>query len=234
MNTTSNWIAIAMMSVLIAGCAGSTRDRNVYYSGFLGDYSDLVAGGDKQAERRYLRPHVDWASYSNVLLDPVTLWRGDESRSSGVTGHDAQVMANYFYQLIYRDLKAQGFEMVTTPSPDTLRVQVAITKLEESHVAMDVISSVVPATLALSSLDKMVTGKPAFVGEAAIEVKVTDAMSGVLLGAGVDHRVGGKLLQASHFTSWGEVQQIMQAWAGYGSYNLCELQKRSNCVKPKA
>jgi hypothetical protein len=117
--------------------------------------------------------------------------------------------------------------------PDTLRVQVAITKLEESHVVMDVMSTVIPATRALSGLDKLVTGKPAFVGEAAIEVKVTDAMSGELLGAGVDHRVGGKLLQASHFTSWGEVQEIMQEWAAYGSYNLCELQKRSNCIKAK-
>ena len=233
MNVTKSWIAFALVTLLAAGCAGTTRDRNVYYSGFLGDYSKLVEGGDKQAERRYLRPHVDWAAYNKVLLDPVTMWRGDASRSKGVSSHDAQMMANYFYQLIYKDLKAQGLEIVATPMPDTLRVQVAITKLEESHVVMDVVSSVIPATMALSGLDKLVTGKPAFVGEAAIEVKVTDAMGGELLGAGVDHRVGGKFLQASHFTSWGEVQEIMQEWAAYGSYNLCELQKRSNCIKPK-
>jgi len=232
MNAAKNWIALSLVTLLGAGCAGTTRDPNVYYSGFLGDYSKLVEGGDKQAERRYLRPHVDWASYNKVLLDPVTMWRGDESRSKGISSHDAQMMANYFYQLIYKDLKAQGLEIVVTPMPDTLRVQVAITKLEESHVVMDVVSSVIPATIALSGLDKLVTGKPAFVGEAAIEVKVTDAMSGELLGAGVDHRVGGKLLQASHFTSWGEVQEIMQKWAAYGSYNLCELQERSNCIKP--
>jgi hypothetical protein len=123
--------------------------------------------------------------------------------------------------------------MVTSPAPHTLRVQVAITKLEESHVVMDVVSSVVPVTLALSGLDELVTGKPAFVGEAAVEVKVADAMSGELLAAGVDHRVGGKVLSASHFTSWGEVQDIMQAWAAHGSYNLCTLQKRANCKQPK-
>ena len=78
----------------------------------------------------------------------------------------------------------------------------------------------------------MLTGKPAFVGEAAIEAKVMDAVSGELLGAGVAHRVGGKFLQASHFTSWGEVEDIMQYWAAHGSYNLCELQKRSTCKKP--
>ena len=37
------------------------------------------------------------------------------------------------------------------------------------------VSTVVPTLHALSSLDKLATGKPAFVGEAQIEVKVTDA-----------------------------------------------------------
>lgn len=225
-------IAFVLLTA-IAGCASTSRDRNVNYSGFLGDYSKLVAGDDQQAQRRYVRPHVDWAAYDKVLLDPVTLWRGDESRRNGASAADAQAMANYFYQVIKTALKGEGFEMVTAPATHTLRVQVAITKLEESHVVMDVVSSVVPVPLALSSLDKLLTGKPAFVGEAAVEVKVTDAMSGELLAAGVDTRVGGKFLEASHFTSWGEVQDIMLAWAAHGSYNLCMLQKRANCTQPK-
>lgn len=92
--------------------------------------------------------------------------------------------------------------MVTSPMLDTLRVQVALSKLNESHVVLDVVSTVVPVALALSGLDKAITGKPAFVGEAEIEFKVKDAVSGELLAAGVDHRVGGKFLQASHFSSW--------------------------------
>jgi len=223
-----------LSATLIAACADTTRDRNVDYSGFLGDYSMLLEGGDDQAQRRYVRPHVDWAAYSKVLLDPVTFWRGDESRKSGVSSQDAQAMTNYFYQVIYEDLKGQGFQMVTSPEPDTLRVQVALTKLKESHVVLDVVSTVVPATLVVSGLEKLVTGKPSFVGEAEIEVKVKDAVSGELVGAGVAHRVGGKFLQASHFSSWGEVDDMMQLWAAHGSYNLCELQKRTDCVKPKS
>ena len=227
-------LTVVLLAALIAACADTTRDRNVDYSGFLGDYSMLLKGGDDQAQRRYVRPHVDWAAYDKVLLDPVTLWRGEESRASGVSSHDAQMMTNYFYQVIYEDLKGQGFEMVTSPQADTLRVQVALTKLKESHVVLDVVSTVVPATLALSGLGKLVTGKPAFVGEAEIEVKAKDAMSGELLAAGVDHRVGGKFLHASHFSSWGEVEDMMRLWATHGSYNPCKLQARTDCVKPKS
>lgn len=137
-------LVAATLAISIAGCADTTRDRDVHYSGFLGDYSELVEGGRGQAQRRYLRPDVGWAAYDRVLLDPVMLWRGDESRRNGVSSDDAQTMMNYFYQVIYKDLEAQGLEMVTAPQANTLRVQVALTKLEESHVVLDVVSSVVP------------------------------------------------------------------------------------------
>lgn len=223
----------AVLTISISGCADTTRDRAVHYSGFLGDYSNLVKGDGEEAERRYLRPDVDWGSYDRVLLDPVMLWRGDESRHDGVSSQVAQAMMDYFYQVIYKDLEEQGLDMVTSPMADTLRVQVALTKLEESHVVLDVVSTVVPVGLALTGLGKLITGKPAFVGEAEIEFKVKDAVTGELLAAGVDHRVGGKFLQASHFTSWGEVQDMMQLWAVYGSHNLCKLQKRATCLEPK-
>lgn len=226
-------LAIALASTALAGCANTSRDRNVHYSGFLGDYSMLLEGGPDQAQRRYVRPDTDWAAYRKVLLDPVTFWRGDESRKDGVSAHDAQVLMNYFYAVIHKDLESQGFQLVDSPGPGTLRVQVALTKLGESHVVMDVVSSVVPATLALSSVDKLVTGKPAFVGEAEMEYKAKDAVTGELLAAGVDHRVGGKLLTASQFSSWGDVEKIMRLWASYGSYNLCKLQERTDCVQPK-
>ncbi len=223
----------SVLVISIAGCADTTRDPHVDYSGFLGDYSNLMEGDATQAERRYLQPGVDWGSYDRVLLDPVTLWRGNKSRQDGVSSHEAQVMMNYFYQVIYKDLEEQGLDMVTSPMPDTLRVQVAVTKLKESHVVMDVVSTVVPVGLVLTGLDKLITGKPAFVGEAEIEFKVKDAVSGELLAAGVDHRVGGKFLQASHLTSWGEVQDMMKLWAEWGSYNLCKLQERATCLEPK-
>lgn len=224
----------AILATLMVGCSNTTRDRNVDYSGFLGDYAMLEKGGSGQAERRYVRPDTDWASYSKILLDPVTLWRGDESKREGTPPHDAQKMVNYFYAVIKKDLQEQGIEMVSAPGSGTLRVQVAITKLDESHVALDLISSVVPVALVASGLEKVITGKPSFVGDAAIELKVTDALSGELLAAGVDRRVGGKLLTPSHFTSWGTVEDMMRLWASHGSYNLCMLQKRSSCQEPQS
>ena len=53
-----------------------------------------------------------------------------------------------------------------------------------------------------------------------------------LLAAAIDHRVGGKALDVSMLTSWGDVEAIMRLWANHGSYNLCRLQNRPSCTPP--
>ncbi|MGB8434195.1 MAG: DUF3313 domain-containing protein [Burkholderiales bacterium] len=223
-----------LAAVLVAGgCAATSRAPSAHESGFLGADYDLLRPGDrKQAQLVYLRSGVSWATYKNVLLDPVTVWKGKESTGQGISATDEQILVNYFYSVIRGALEKEGFMLVSVPQPGTLRVKVAITKAEESNVGMNVVSTVVPALHALSSLDQLATGKPAFVGEAQIEVKVTDSVTGQLLAAGIDHRVGGKALDASMLMSWGDVEAMMRLWAGHGTYNLCRLQNRANCVPP--
>lgn len=226
-------IGVLAMTVGISSCTPTSRARDVDRTGFLGaDYALLKPGDARQAQRRYLRPGVDWSAYRHILLDPVTLWKGRESTGKGISAANEQMLVNYFYSVIHGALDKEGFSLVSAPGPDTLRVKVAITKAEESDVALNVISTVIPTLHAASSLDKLATGKPAFVGEGQVEVKVTDALTGTLLAAAIDHRVGGNVLDASTMSSWGDVENMMRLWAGHGSYNLCRLQNRSNCVPP--
>ena len=229
------WVVVGLSAVMLAagGCTQSSRAPVVKDSGFLGaDAALLKPGKEDQAQLVYQRPGVNWTIYRKILLDPVTLWKGRQSTGRGISAQDEQMLVNYFYSVIRGALEKEGFSLVSAPEPATLRLKVAITKAEESDVALNVISTVVPALHALTSLDKLATGKPAFVGEAQIEVKATDALSGELLGAGIDHRVGGKELNASTMTSWGEVEAMMRLWANHGAYNLCRMQKRDNCVAP--
>lgn len=226
------WSALAAALVL-GGCAATSRAPGVERSGFLGvDYDLLKPGNDQQAQLRYVRPGADWAAYHKILLDPVTIWKGKESSGQGISAHDEQILVNYFYSVIRGALEKEGLKLVSLPEAGTLRVQVAVTKANEANVALNVVSTVVPQLRLVSSLDQLATGKPAFVGEGQVEVKVTDALTGELLAAGIDHRVGGKTLDASTFQSWGDVEAMMRLWADHGAYNLCLLQKRKGCIAP--
>ena len=218
----------------LVACAQTIPVRHVQESGFLGaDAAKLHQGGKGEPALFYRQPNVNWASYTRLMLDPVTFWRPPDAHDQGMSHADAQTLANYFYNLIYQTF-AQELDMVQTPQPHTLRAKVAITKAEPSHVVLDVVSTVVPQLHAVSALDRLVTGKPAFVGAVRIEVKVTDATTGELLYASVAERVGGKSLDAEHFKAWGDVEQALQFWTNHAAYRLCELQHRSTCVEPKS
>lgn len=232
--------ALMLAIAVLAACAATKQARDVTPSGFLGDiYPKMRKGGENEALLLYRSPDVHpgmHGGYRKILLDPITIWRGDESKAAGISSADTHQIADTFYSLLYTEL-AKDYEMVQKPGPHTLRVQVALTKLEESHVVLDVISTV-PApmnVLALETrLQSLVTGKASFVGEASVEFKVRDAATGELLGAGVDRRVGGKTLDAQSFNSWGDVYETLEFWAKLARFRLCRARGESDCVLPEA
>ena len=192
-------IICIFLLVLLGGCAATKQARDVEQSGFLGDIYPLLHEGKEGEALLVYKPekidHARAAKYTKMLLDPVTIWRGDESKMKGLSQEALQNLADHFYSLLYLNLK-EDYEMVQKPDSNTLRLQVAITKVEESMVVLDVVSSIVPQARVLSTVKGLATGKPAFVGEASIEAKLSDAQTGKLLAAVVDRRVGGKKLEA--------------------------------------
>lgn len=191
----------------------------------------LKKGGPNQAAWTYSNPKAKWASYDKLMLDPVTFWREPGKANPQITPKERQALVNYFYSVIHKAM-SQELTMVNLPGPGTLRVQVAITRAEPSVVVLDVVSSVVPQAVALSTLKDAMTGSPAFVGEAAIACKVADAQTGELLAAWVAERVGGKQLDHAQMSSWGDVEQAMSFWAYDAAYKLCKAQKRPGCKPP--
>lgn len=115
-------------------------------------------------------------SYTKILLNPVTVWRGSESKTHGVSQADTQRLAGFMFALAYNRF-SEDYEMVKAPAPGTIRISVSLTKLGESKVALDVISNVVPVGRVLSRGREIATGKPSFVGEASIETKIKDAQT---------------------------------------------------------
>jgi len=226
---------LVLMIAVLAGCAASKQARNVGMSGFLGDYSMLTKGEKGQELLRYNNPKAKWATYKKIILDPVMIWRDSKIREN-IPEEDLQRLADYLYSLLYEELK-MDYEMVNKPGPATLRLQVAIVSLERSNPTLATISAV-PApynVLALGSMvTNMVSGKPLFVGEATIEGKVTDALTGELLGAAVDRRVGGKGPSEEKLTSWGDVEHALQYWAKNSRYRLCMARgEKTQCQPPE-
>ena len=231
--------AVICTVVIVVGCASQKQARNVDLgvaeeSGFLEDYSILkkrVGGKDdvQVALYGFVDESVDWSSYDKMLLDPIKIWRSE----GGAPLEDVQRMSNDFYLLLYEEL-SKDYKMVQSPGPGTLRMDVLMMSIQKGSVRMDKVTSIVPIGMGASLAKDFTTGKPAFVGEASVQFKFTDASTGKLLGAGVDRRVGGKNI-TKEADSWADVQNILRLWSQGARFRLCVIRtgNAGDCPRPE-
>jgi hypothetical protein len=145
----------------------------------------------------------------------------------GESNEHSQILLNYFFNKLHLEL-SKHFELVDHPGPNTVRFQFALTDYEQSWVALDMISTIVPQMRVITELKGLATGKPSFVGEVQGEVKVTDAGNGKVLAAGIDRRVGGKILSKG-MDNWADVKNTLDFWSLQTAYRSCFIADRPNC-----
>ena len=223
-------LTLVLLCILAAGCATSKQAREIDTGkrSFLVDYSMLKKGKSDEALLRYVNPGVDFTRYNKVMLDPVLIARPNNATQGQLA--DLQKLATNYYVHLSKEL-GKDYTMVSSPQPGTMRIQAAITGAEKSNVVSNTLSSVVPIGIGVSLAKDFVTGKPVGVGEATTEVKATDAMTGELLGAAADRRVGGKHPEAIVDT-WHDANAALEYWAKRFRYFLCMERFGIQCTKP--
>src|SRR5690242_18884999 len=86
-------------------------------SGFLGtDYSLLqpaAPGSEQKALLAYTNPNANFASYSKLMIAPVTFWADSDSR---VSAEDQQKLCDYFYDVLQTEF-SKNFTIVNEPGP---------------------------------------------------------------------------------------------------------------------
>lgn len=230
-------LLLLSLTILLAACAPTKQARSVETTGFLGTLYPLMhEGSDGEALLVYRNPKlatIPRGTYKKIWLDHVEVW-GPPTENADKQ-KDAQHAADLLYSLVYQSL-SKDYEMVTAPEPGTLHVQAAITKTDKAMVILRAVSTI-PAPMnafAVASLLKNVgTGKPLFVGEVSVEMKISDAQTGEILAATADDRVGKKRLDADSFDSWDDVHRALEYWAKLFRYRLCHQRGGNNCVAPQ-
>ena len=235
---TVNWLLrVVLLSALalLIGCttSQSKQARTVEKSGFLGDYSMLSPGGEGEALLFYENPEANWPSYNKIFLAPVAYYGGRETYPKGFTRADLQKLVNRFYYILYNDL-AEDYQMVDEPAPDTLRIQVALTSVGESSQTADSVSAVAPVIVnPIRNFAGSLSGETIFAGQASIEEKITDGLTGKLLYAAVDRRVGQRSTSGSSTRRTADVEEIMWYWGDLARYRLCTLRGGEECIRPE-
>jgi hypothetical protein len=207
---TNRLLFLVLCIGFVVGCAATRQSREVgKESGFLSDYSILEKGGNDQAQLRYVDERADFPRYQAVRVESVTLWSGPEL--SKLDPKDKQVLVDHAYTALVTAL-GKSFRIAEAPGADTLRLRAAITEATGSAVAPDVVATVIPQVRLISMLAGRTVDSAVTVGEATGEVEITDSVTGEVVAAGVDRRIGQRSLRGV-FSKWDDVEQAWNVWA---------------------
>jgi len=231
MNRTSigGGFAAATLALVMAGCSTTQQvkvsDNRGSYCPFLGREvcakltptptpgafsSEAMGTSDKSlAALRYINPDAHWTQYNKVMIAPVSFWGGDDT---SVSKADQLALTNYFTQALNTAL-SQKFTVVQQPGPGVMEIAVAIEEIGKATPVLRTVSMVIPQARVLSTLKYAATGTYAFVGSAQAEVKITDAVSGAILAAAVDKRVGGGNIKTAAQWQYGDAENAMTDWS---------------------
>jgi len=225
----SAFVACVALALVIGGCGASYQARSVDVAdSMLVNPSVLEKGGDDQALYRYRNPDVKIGQYSKIIIDPVLIVKDAELDEKERANY--QTLANNAYAYLTQELQ-QDYQIVGAPELGAMRIQFAIVDADSSKPVRNVMSSVMPIGIGVSLLKYGATGKQSGVGEITAEIKLTDAMTGALLGAAIDRRVGGKDPKGI-IDTWYNADQALQYWAKRVRYVMCTERGGANCVMP--
>ncbi len=218
-------MALALLAML--GACAPTKEVSMTTApaaGVLPEPSLLQKGKSGEVDRVYLNPSAKWASYTKVMLDPVTIWTGPGSDMDKASPKVQQALANSFYTDLHEAV-AKRCRMVTEPSPGTMRWHIALVDASSANPFLNTISTYIPQIHLLDVVAGYAfDGGVAFwVGEATAEGYARDATTGALLWEGADERAGTKAFRRDTFNSWADVDDAFKAWAAQFAERLGQL-----------
>ncbi len=192
------------------------------------EWDGLVRVPSKKLELVYLQPGADFRGYSKVMLDPTEVafhknWKRDYNRGTRDLG--GRVSDGDIEQAVAQGITAAsdiftrawqkgGYEVVSSPGPDVLRVRTAVLNIS-------VTSPDVRMGRSYSFAD---TG-----GSAQLVVEVRDSLTNALLGRAVDGQIAGDNTVGWRTSSSNraDFRELVAMWAKQSVDGMTTLKSKS-------
>ncbi len=222
-------VLAALAAGPLAGQAGQAGQGEQIGQATETNWDGLVRVKAQKLDYVYLQPGADFRGYTKVMIDPTEVsfkkdWQRDQNRdrldlSQRVSDSDVRRILDDaqkgFQKLFVEAYQKDGYEVVTAPGPDVLRLSTAVVNLDVT--APDTMS---PGRSRTFSRDA---------GEATLVLEAKDLLTGAVLGRAVDQRDtsdSGPYIRNS-VTNASEFEQVFSRWAKDSAAGLAELEELS-------
>jgi hypothetical protein len=189
------------------------------------EWDGLVHVKSKRLKAVFLLPGADFRDYTKVIIDPPeSAFRKDwvrdfnrDSRNAGSRITDqkaAEVLASVnsgFAEILAEEFGKGGYEVVTAPGPDVLRIRTGVVDLD------------VKAPEPNGAGRVNVYSEEA--GEATLIIEARDSLTNALLGRGVEARVAGynNIYLRNRGTNRRDFELLFREWARASVQGLATL-----------
>jgi hypothetical protein len=184
-------------------------------SGFLGDYSKLTPDPKNGDLLVYEKDRSALKKYNKFILDPITIYLLPEARDRGIDPDDLERLAKYFHDAVTDELKKSGYEIVDTPGPDVLELNVAITNVEPTGGKKNAALAGGAAAASAVTVPGIGLAVPRLsVGRVSIEGEMLDSASGERQVAFVTSKGGRRWFSGLRgFKKWADIEAAFRSWA---------------------
>lgn len=192
-------------------------------------WDGLVQVKSKKLALAYLLPDADFRAYSKVMFDPPQVafaknWQRDFNRSTmslagRITDSDVREATDKakesLAEIFPKRFTEEGYQVVTQPGPDVLRLQLVIVNLEVNAPERNM-----PGRSNTYAFDA---------GEATFAIEVRDSLTGQLLGRAVDRREAGEgpSYRRTNSSNVADFEALFDSWARIAASGLTGLKSAS-------
>lgn len=209
-------VLIIVFAVRAQGSAKEQAADSREVSGFLGDYSALVPDAKNGDLLLYEKDAAVLKKYNKFIFDPVTIFLLPKAESRGIDPDDLERLAQYFQKAVTDELTKSGrYQIVTTPGPDVLELNVAITNVEPTGGKKNaaVKGAATAATVGVAPGASLAVPRLS-VGRVSIEGEMLDSTSGERMVAFVTSKSGRRWFSGlNSFKKWGDIEAAFRSWA---------------------
>jgi hypothetical protein len=215
--------ALAAASILTVGITAGAATKAP------ATWDNLVKAPSKRLDAVYLLPGADFRGYTKVQIDTPEVafqkdWLRDYNRSSMSLGNRmseadaAKILERArtgFEEIFTKAYAEAGYQVVTTPGPDVLRLRTGVVNLR------------------ISAPEQMTAGRSisfaADAGQATLVLEARDSMSGALLGRALDSRLAGDSTRGrrTSISNISDFSLLFEQWAKISARGLAELKALS-------
>ena len=126
--------------------------------------------------------NVDWRQYNKIIVDPVTIYNGQDNQFVKIADADKALLAEYMQAQFTQKLRTR-FAIVNNPGPGTLRLRLTLTGAKDTTPVLGPFSHLDVGGNAINAVQAVRGREGTMAGSVNYAVEIYDASSNRLLSA---------------------------------------------------